>query len=312
MITTLTPNPSFDQTIAVDSFEPGEVMAVRGGTVEAGGKGINVATALVRAGHPARAFALCGDASIASFRELVDPAVPIEVVSTPGATRTNLTIREANGTTSKLNEPGPEVSAEAARALMVDALASVDHGGWLAACGSLPPSMPTSFYADLADAAAIAGVRLAVDTSGAALGALVGHPVALVKPNQDELAAVVNAAVLTLGDVVAAAERLRSAGAEAVLVSLGADGAVLVDAAGAVHGESPTDAVRNTVGAGDAMLAGYLSVADDRLAALRAGLAWGRAAVSSPTTAFDPATIDLETVIVHDTIDSARVLFEAV
>lgn len=312
MITTLTPNPSFDQTIAVDTFEPGEVMAVLGGTVEAGGKGINVATALARAGRDARAIALCGDASVAAFAALVDPAVAFEVVSTPGTTRTNLTIREANGTTSKLNEPGPDVPADAVRALTAAALGAVEPGGWLAACGSLPPTMPASFYADLAEAAAAAGVRLAVDTSGASLAALVGRPVALLKPNQDELAAVVDAAVLTLDDVVAAAEQLRAAGAAAVLVSLGADGAVLVDDDGVLHGESPTDAVRNTVGAGDAMLAGYLSAADDRRSALRAGLAWGRAAVSSPTTAFDPATIDLETVIVHNTFDSARVLIEAV
>ena len=90
----------------------------------------------------------------------------------------------------------------------------------------------------------------------------------------------------TIGDVVDAAQELRTRGAKAVLASLGADGALLVDASGARHGAAPVDDVVSTVGAGDAMLAGYLSAAADTDRALRTALAWGAAAVQHHGTCF--------------------------
>ena len=103
---------------------------------------------------------------------------------------------------------------------------------------------------------------------------------ALVKPNREELAEAVGGELRTLGDVVEAGERLRKAGAGAVLASLGADGAVLVDEAGVLAGISPVSVPRSTVGAGDALLAGFLAAGARGESALVEGLAWGAAAVS--------------------------------
>jgi 1-phosphofructokinase len=127
-----------------------------------------------------------------------------------------------------------------------------------------------------------AGLRLAVDTSGPALAAAAKAGAALLKPNREELADVVGTTLTSLGDVVDAARRLRSWGAGAVLASLGADGAVLVDDSGVVIGSSPVDHPRSAVGAGDALLAGFLAAGAQGSAALAEALAWGAAAVSLP------------------------------
>ena len=126
------------------------------------------------------------------------------------------------------------------------------------------------------------GVRVAVDTSGAALLAAVDAGPDLVKPNRQELAAAVGTPLNSLGDVIAAAEKLRSRGVKAVLASLGADGAVLVDDSGAVFGTAEAIDPMSTVGAGDALLAGFLAAGAQGPEALIEGMAWARAAVGLP------------------------------
>jgi 1-phosphofructokinase len=180
--------------------------------------------------------------------------------------------------------------------------------------GSLPPGAPSSFYLGLLAELCLTGVRLAVDTSGAPLvNALAARP-DLVKPNRAELADAANQTVHTLGDVVRAAQVLRRLGARAVLASLGADGAVLVDDDGAVHGEAAVTQPRSAVGAGDAALAGFLSVAGSGGSgpeALRAALAWGAAAVSLPGSGMpEPYHVDLPAVRLHDRIRADHILTE--
>jgi Fructose-1-phosphate kinase and related fructose-6-phosphate kinase (PfkB) len=116
---------------------------------------------------------------------------------------------------------------------------------------------------------------------------------------------------------VSAATELRQRGAVAVLVSLGPDGAVLVDPHGVIHGEAPVEVRRSTVGAGDALLAGYLSVAGDsaganprgNAAAIAEALAWGAAAISLPGSQMPgPNDLDRAAVRVHPHVDLDRVL----
>lgn len=131
---------------------------------------------------------------------------------------------------------------------------------------------------------------MAIDASGAALRAAVEGNAALIKPNRDELSDVVGRDLETLGDVVDAAIEVRDGGVGGVVVSLGSSGAVLVDQSGVVHGTAPTNIVKNTVGAGDAFLAGFLAGGGAGPDALASGLSWGRAAVQSASTSFPPAT----------------------
>ena len=165
-------------------------------------------------------------------------------------------------------------------------------------CGSLPPGAPVDFYARLI-ALGSEDRRIAVDTSGEALGAAVCARAALIKPNTAELAELVGRPLATIGDVNAAARELIERGAHAVLVSLGPDGALLVDARTASHAEASIDDVVNTVGAGDALLAGFLA-AGGGSDALRNAIAWSVAAIRSPGTRMRPVTAaDRGAVIVH-------------
>jgi 1-phosphofructokinase len=156
---------------------------------------------------------------------------------------------------------------------------------WVVACGSLPPGAPDDLYARLVTGVREAGVRVAVDTSGAALERVLDAAPDLLKPNEDELIEVVGVALETFGDVVSGADKLRSSGVHAVLVSLGPGGAVLVDDVGAVHAESPAVVPRSTVGAGDALLAGFLAGGGRGPQALAEGVAWAAAACILPGTA---------------------------
>ncbi len=130
---------------------------------------------------------------------------------------------------------------------------------WLVCAGSLPAGVPVGWYREVIEMAHSNGVPVAIDTSGDALAQSLSAAPDLVKPNVDELAEVTGRVPQTLGDVIDAAQEVRRRGARTVLASLGSDGAILVDDIGAVWGHAPVDRVVSTVGAGDAMLAGYLS-----------------------------------------------------
>jgi 1-phosphofructokinase len=311
-VVTVTPNPSLDRTLEVQALTRGEVLRAGTTHVDAGGKGVNVSRALVANGHPSRAVLPLGGFEGKHLASLLDD-LGIEVVVVPIAVpiRLNVTIVEPDGSVTKLNAPGPTVSDAEVRALLDGTVRAAQGAAWVAACGSLPPGAPEDLYALLVTAIRNVGVRVAVDTSGAALEAVLASGPDLVKPNQDELAAVSGTAMETLGDVMAGAEKLRSHGVRAVLVSLGPDGAVLVEEVGAVHAETPAIVPRSTVGAGDALLAGFLSAGGQGPEALAEGVAWGVAACRLPGTAMPgPGDLDRSGVEIHP-VDPARSLRRA-
>jgi 1-phosphofructokinase len=283
MIVTLTLNPSVDRTVEVEALARGEVMRAQGGRVDPGGKGINVSRALAAHGLPTRAVVTVGGAEGEHLVTLLrDTGIEIVPVRIRGAIRSNITVVEPDGTTTKFNEPGAELSADELAAVFTAVRSAVDSADWLVASGSLPPGTPSSVYADLVRLLAGSGTSVAVDTSGPALEAVLAAGPTLVKPNRDELAEVTSQRLRTIADVVAAAGRLRELGAGAVLASCGADGAVLVDDDGAIHGRTPAVVPLSSVGAGDAMLAGFLAAGGRGRDALVEALAWGTAAVLQP------------------------------
>jgi 1-phosphofructokinase len=164
-----------------------------------------------------------------------------------------------------------------------------------------------------------AGLHLVVDTSGPALRAAAAAGAALLKPNRAELAEVVGRPLASIRDVIAAARELRSWGAGAVLARLGADGAVLVDGYGVVTGDAPVARPRSSVGAGDALLAGFLAISvagkqtenhtSGRQRALHEALAWGAAAVSLPGRRMPgPEDLRRDRVRIHTQPDEVRPL----
>jgi 1-phosphofructokinase len=309
LIVTVTLNPSVDRTIEVDVLSRGAVIRATAEHVDAGGKGINVTRALAAHGGKSRAVLPVGGSE---GRQLVAMLASegVEIVEVPvrASARCNIAVSEPDGTVTKINSLGHPLSAEETAEVAAAVLASVSEASWFVAGGSLPFGVPDTFYADLVERLRPAGVPVAVDTSGAPLAHAVAAGPALVKPNREELEAAVGRPLRTLGEVLAAAQELRGRGAGTVLASLGADGAVLVAADGAWHGEAPAVA-RSAVGAGDAMLAGFLHGGAAGPAALTSALAWGAAATSLPGSRMPrPEDLRVDLVTVHPEIVEDRPL----
>ena len=299
MIVTVTPNPSLDRTIEIDRLQRGAVIRAHAVRVDPGGKGVNVSRALAQHGRPTVAVLPSGGAEGAQLAALLAPQlVPTVPVTVAGATRSNVTLVEPDGTTTKINEPGAALTTQEVSALeeRVEELAA--RASWVVGCGSLPRGVDADFYAQLVARSRAAGARTAIDTSGAALAAVVEASPDLLKPNHEELAELVGRSLITLGDVTEAARSLVVAGVGAVLVSLGAEGALLVDGEGVTLARGPAVTVRSTVGAGDSTLAGYLAGGGAGPVALRAAVAFGTAAVTLPGSAL-PGPDDIRPDLVH-------------
>lgn len=307
MHTTLTLNPSLDRTFHIERLERGAVMRARSVSSEPAGKGVNVSRALHANGVRSVVVIPVGGSDGLALRAMLETA-GLTVVAVPiaGSVRANITVVEDDGTVTKLNEPGPELSSAELDLVVARALEGVGNGDWLVASGSLPPGVPDDVYGSLAAPARSSGARVAVDAGGAPLRAAVEAGVDLVKPNVDEAQAWAGHAIETVGAAVDVACAIIDRGVGAVLLSMGEAGALVVTGDVVVHGWAPVDVARNTVGAGDALLAGYLAGGDDPVEALRMGLTWARAAVRSPLTAMAaPGPDDEAAVAIHPTVDRA-------
>lgn len=280
MIYTITCNPALDCTIKLGEWRDGAIHDSEG-RFSPGGKGVNVSRILTALGVENCALGfVAGDRGRSLEQILQKMGVKTDFIHlTEGETRINMKIcgpteRERNGT-------GAPVSAEALEQLEQQ-LSQLTPTDVVCLCGSMPPQMPTDTYGRLIDRLQAQGVnRIVLDTSGEALAKAIAHRPWLVKPNWDELTAVVGRELPTLSDVMTAADELRDRGAQNVLVSLGGGGAVLCTADGArLFQETPHGRVIGTVGAGDSLVAGFVSEylrTEDCAAALRFGVACGSA-----------------------------------
>jgi len=313
MIVTVTPNPSIDRTVTLPgTLTRGAVHRISSVTDEPGGKGVNVARALGLAGLDALAVLPAADADpmLSALRAC---GVPYAAVPIRGAVRTNVAVTENDGTTTKLNEPGAALDADALDALTRTVVEAAHRAEWIVMSGSLPPGVPVGWYADVVALLADKNCRVAVDTSDAPLAALAASfgsaAPDLIKPNAEELAGLTGTSAQELEDaaaagdpmpVIAAARQLVDRGARTILVTLGAAGAVLVEPSGSWLAGSPPITPRSTVGAGDSALAGYVRAAlsgADAPDRLRMAVAYGSAAASLPGSALPaPDLIDLKAV----------------
>jgi 1-phosphofructokinase len=302
MIVTLTANPSLDRSVRLAApLRVGEVQGATSSREDAGGKGINVARAVVAAGEACLAvLPLAGDDPFAGA--LASAALPSRTVPVQGLVRANITITDEAGTTTKLNLPGAELTPQEAARVVDAAVAASEGARWLVLAGSLPPGAPDDFYVRVSSAVrtahGAAAPRIAVDTSGPALRAVVhrGAP-DLIKPNDDELSELAGVALgdRSVREILDIARALVPARVGAALVTLGARGALLVEADGAWAATPPPIRLVSTVGAGDSSLAGYV-IAESRGAGpedrLRSAVRYGAAAASLPGTQA-PAPADL-------------------
>jgi 1-phosphofructokinase len=312
VIVTLTPNPSHDRTVTLPRpLERGAVQRADSVLSQAGGKGVNISRASVAAGIPSIAV-LPAPKDDPFVLELLASGIDCRPVEHHGDLRVNITISEPDGTTTKLNSPGPTATPEVLEALTTALRRRAVSADWIVLAGSLPPGTPVGWYADLVTTLRESGARIAVDTSDEPLRALVERLPAsaphLMKPNGEELASFTGGdADLLEGDPVVAAKAARTLvdnGVESVLVTLGGNGAVLVTADGAWHATPPPTTVVSTVGAGDSSLFGYLLGDIRRLAPaqrLALAVAYGSAAAGLPgTTVPNPTQVRPDLVGVRD------------
>lgn len=310
MIVTLTLNPSLDRTVSVPSFEPGSLLRGTNETVEPGGKGVNVARALLANDCPAVAVFPVGGATGDHLVSLLRAeGVEVAPVSVGGTTRTNITLSEPDGRVTKVNLAGEQLSLAEIDQLVESVIAHSYAGDWVVASGSLPAQASPDLYATIVARLRAAGRRVVVDTSGDALAHAVAAGPDLIKPNAAELEELIDQPIDSLGDVVNACRKLVAGGVGAVLASLGERGALYVDADDEVHGNAPVDVVRSDVGAGDCLLAGFLAsegAIEDRMAT---ALRWAASAVELPGSAMpDPEQIAHRSVSVTRQVDRGVVL----
>ncbi|MGW0560070.1 1-phosphofructokinase [Streptomyces sp. NPDC003016] len=303
MILTITPNPSLDRTYELPVLQRGEVLRATADRMDPGGKGVNVSRAVAAAGHRTLAVMPLGGAPGALVAELLGAeGIEVAPVRVTGDTRSNITLVEPDGTLTKINAPGPELSATDSVSLLETVRTHSAGADWIACCGSLPRGLAPEWYAELVARAHEAGARIALDTSGPSLLAALRERPDVVKPNAEELAQAVGRPLATVGDALKAAQQLRDAGARTVLASLGADGQLLVGDEGAYHATAEVALVRSNVGAGDASLAGFLAAGGEGPEALAAAAAHGAAAVQLPGSVM-PAPADLNPSSVAVTAD---------
>jgi 1-phosphofructokinase len=264
---TLALNPAIDETIELDRLVPGAVNPARGAVRHAAGKGINVAACLADWGAAVAATGLLGRVNEDAFRALFEAkGIADRCTRIPGETRTNIKLLDhATGATTDINLPGAPVTPDALAAASAALLDEAEATAVLS--GSLPPGVPADIYASLVGALSARGVRTVVDASGAALSAVLAAPVPphAIKPNRHELQGWAGDTLPDIAALLDVARRLVARGVALVAVSMGEDGALFVDAGGAVVVRPPSVAVTSSVGAGDAMVAGIAAGLADAL-----------------------------------------------
>ena len=259
MIYTLTLNPAIDYTVFLDSLDRGEINRTKKESISWGGKGINVSRIFNVFGLPNTAIGL-----IAGFTgKALAEGVAAENIRTDfinlsrGRTRINIKIQAGDQT--EINSQGPEISSSEFDRLL-SKLRSLSQSDTIILSGGAPASLSPVMYEDLLRAISYSGIRFIADVSGPALQAAVKYKPFLIKPNKKELSAFVGREISDdMQDIQAAASEAIIKGAQNVLVSLGSQGALLTNRSGCIVSPAPEGEVISSVGAGDALLAGFIS-----------------------------------------------------
>jgi 1-phosphofructokinase family hexose kinase len=301
------PNLTIDRTLTIDELRPGEVLRFDGVAVTPGGKGVNVARVARALRAPALLVGFTPGRTGAAAAELIaDEGLRIEPVSTGGELRSTAVILERGGRVTVMNEPGPAIGPDDWERYAAAVAARLEGHGVLVCSGSVPPGAPPDAYGRLAELAARAGAATIVDASGAALDAALGARAAVACPNlaeaegllhgrADETVEVGEPSEVRVRAATAAADLVRR-GARAAVVTAGAAGAAVADGRTVRWHAAHAVAVRNPIGAGDALVGGLAAALERGEAferAVSAGIATAAASVETDTGGeFDPARAD--------------------
>lgn len=259
-VVTVTINPAIDQTITVPNFAAGTVNRVQSSRLDAGGKGINVASFLADFGQPATATGFLGVDNDEIFRRLfAQKGIEDRCVRIAGQTRIGVKVTDpVQHKTTDINFPGQAPSlADIERLFAILGELATTHE-WFVLSGSIPAGVSAGIYADMVRA--LAGRKVLLDTSGEGFRQAVSAGPWLIKPNVDELSEFVGEPLGTHGAIIEAARGLMQQYAIAsVVVSMGKEGAIFIEGEEQLWAVPPSVEVKSTVGAGDAMVSGIVA-----------------------------------------------------
>lgn len=303
---TITLNPAIDVSYHLEQFVVDKGYRVENGHKTAGGKGLNVSRVLNILGEKPVCTGFLGGSNGEWIRtqldkqQLQDQFLPIQ-----GETRTCLAILDDSaGTQTELLEKGPTIEEKEATAFLSYFREALEQTKYVIASGSLPAGLPVDFYCQLAQLAKERDVRFVLDTSGEVLRkGIEGQPF-LIKPNDEELCAYANQSSLTIDEMIAVAKQLCTNGVGNVLLSLGKDGALLINEHQVIKASIPTVEAINPVGSGDSMLAG-MTHALQQGKSLEDALAW--ACACGTANAMEAQTGFVQLNHVHDLLTKIQI-----
>lgn len=284
VIYTVTFNPSLDYIVSVKDFRPGMTNRTSSELMLAGGKGINVSIVLGNLGIKSTALGfIAGFTGDEIVRRLHNGGINSEFIKiNDGISRINIKLKSIDGT--EINGQGPHIDSSHIEQLM-SRLRRLESGDVLVLAGSIPAGISDNIYKDIMDMLKDKGVQIVVDATSRLLTNVLEYNPFFIKPNQHELGDIFNVTLNTQEEVIPYALELKKMGAVNVCVSMGGKGAILVADDGNVYkAKAPDGILKNSVGAGDSLVAGFLSgwiEKKDYEYAFRKGVATGSASAFS-------------------------------
>ncbi|AVQ34276.1 1-phosphofructokinase [Staphylococcus muscae] len=257
MIYTVTLNPSIDYVMFVDDFEAGALNRTTATAKFAGGKGINVSRVLQTLDVPSTALGFVGGFP-GRFVEDTLTSAGIQTAFTQVDEDTRINVKLKSGSETEINATGPTITEDNIKALL-EQLRQTTSEDIVVIAGSVPSSVPKTIYADMAKIVQETGAQFVVDAEKSLVEGILPYAPRLIKPNKVELEEMFDTTITSDADVLKYGRKLLNKGAQAVLVSLGGDGAVYIDASQAYKVSAPKGKVINTVGAGDSTVAGMVA-----------------------------------------------------
>ena len=258
MINTITLNPSLDYIVKVDSFKVDSLNRIEEERIYAGGKGINVSIVLKNLGVENTALGyIAGFTGDEILSQIKSHGVNCDFVKLEnGFSRINVKLKSEGET--EINGAGPEITQENLK-ILYKKLSNLNKGDYLILSGSIPGSVPDDIYENIMNSLLDTGVEFIVDATKDLLLKVLKYKPFLIKPNHHELAEMFNVELKDDEDIIKYGKKLQEMGAKNVLISMAGDGAILLPENGeAIKKEVPKGILKNSVGAGDSMVAGFL------------------------------------------------------
>jgi 1-phosphofructokinase family hexose kinase len=278
MIYTVTLNPAVDRELVIPEIQFDRVLRAQECRIDWGGKGFNVSRTLISLGTASKALGFAAGKAGEMLQDgLHSLGIPTDFVWVDGETRTNVSIVEAESRRYiKVNEPGPSISPAQFGQMLGRVRSLAQPGDWWVLSGSLPPGVPVDGYAQLVELINGAQARAVLDCDGEPLRLGCAARPFLVKPNDIEAGRLTGWNVTSMTDAVEAGRAIVNLGPQQVVISMGKDGAVLVNPEGAWQIHSPSIQARNPIGAGDSLVGGLVWGLTQNYPILEA-LSWGAA-----------------------------------